>query len=86
MDINDFKDTIEIDNVTRKFLDTLKDNMAHFDPENVTDILALRFAVLFISGALAKVRLEGEIAEVLACALVMTKADPAIVEQDLFRS
>ncbi len=80
MGINDFKDTVEIDNVTRKFLDMLKDNMAHFDPENVTDIIALRFAVLFISGALAKVKLEGEIAEVLAHALTLAREDPAIVE------
>ncbi|KKL18379.1 hypothetical protein LCGC14_2476090 [marine sediment metagenome] len=86
MDISDCKDTVEIDNVTREFLDRLKHNINHFEPEDVTDIIALRFAVLFISGALAKIRLEGEIAEVLAHALALAREDPAIVEQDLFRS
>ena len=87
MEINDFKDTIELDNVTRRMLDEIRDSMNRFDTDGVDDLTALRFATLVVFGL---IYCEDETNEVvqraMTHALVMARADPAIVEQDLFRS
>jgi len=87
MGINDFKDTIELDNITRNFLDMLKADMVRADPANkdVDDITALRFATL-LTFRLGRTEHNEMISGHMSNALALALKDPAIVEESLFRS
>ncbi len=87
MEINDLKDTIDLDTVTRRFLNLLQEDFSlgdavrHFD-----DLRMIRLSVLFL-WAILRLDLPSDISAALVHAANLAIAyDPALVEETLFLS
>ena len=78
MTIDDFKDTVELDNVTRQLINKLRKEIEE------DDSTIIRFAV-FLAVFLNKIKLNEEVNRAMGQAMILALADPAQVEQDLFR-
>jgi len=83
MTIDDFKDLVDISNVSRQFIDRIKKGIDA--EEELEDDFILRFALMFTFDCGAAETLPPDVEIALQTAMMMAIADPAIVEDELFR-
>jgi hypothetical protein len=83
MNIDDFKDLVDLSNVSRAYIDIIKRGINA--DEELEDDFVIRFALMFTLGCGGEVELSPEVLAIMESAMRAAIVDPAEAEDELFR-